>query len=317
MATDDKWDVTRGKVYEVEDIDGDGDPHFTDDGGDINWTSRYVVVERVAAQPQTTEQLTAEVEEAKRKLAVAEKQLAEKHAEEAKSEKWGSYSIGDYAKLLDVNGALSGFSIGDFVKITGDASSWGFHHIVVHKGAQRGYCDAPSLSRATKAEYEAQQAKANRLKVGEYAKVVGGGNFETETGDIVVIRCDFGKDYRVNSVDGRELSGFKFAKNLVRATDEEVAEAKRKVEQAEEVAQWAKIGREVGEFHEGDVVVIIANTNFSNNKIGYMGVVGEKSPRTGEYRVDTGIETRVNWTRPNEMKLIAPVESVVNLTVSA
>jgi uncharacterized protein (UPF0179 family) len=71
----------------------------------------------------------------------------------------------------------------------------------------------------------------SRLKVGEYAKVIGGDNYQTKIGDIVVIRSidtDGTGDYRVNDLDGEELRGHKKARNVIRATDGEVAEAKRK-----------------------------------------------------------------------------------------
>lgn len=253
-ATESINNMSEGKVYGVTSVDSDGDAYFRNDREGINLypfiSVGRILVERVADQPQTTEQLAAEVEETKRKLAEAEKQLAEKQAEEAKI------------------------------------------------------------------------AATNRLKVGEYAKVQRGyrngcsSNGCSVDGDVVKITKDDKSHvpFRTEHLSGK-YAGWHYIDALVRATDEEVAEAKRKLAQAEEAAKWAKLGRKVGEFHGGDVVVIIANTNFSNNKIGDMGVVGEKSPRTGEYRVDTGRETRVNWTRPNEIKLIAPVESVVNLTV--
>jgi len=103
------------------------------------------------------------------------------------------------------------------------------------------------------AEAKRAEAKANRLKVGDYAKVVPGGVWHPlKVGDIVEIFQDE-KDhqpYRARRLSDGETGWFE-EKQLIRATDEEIAEAKRK---AEESAKWAAIGRKPGEFKVGDIV---------------------------------------------------------------
>lgn len=308
----DDWDLTEGSVYEIRRLDSDGDGVFRDDVGDSQFiqknTNTLLLVERIA----TAEDLERQVSELQTKLSEAEAELAAKKAEEE---------------------------------------------------------------------------AAKRLTVGEYAKVIGGNNHHTKIGDIVIIRSvDFAGDYEINSLDGRKLDGFKFAKNLVRATDEEVAEAKRKLElskftegtyvkltveegkrprhgwgdvkngevgvvsgvngstiyadfpsqkrwnadpseltiltaeeaeetikRAEEVAKWAAIGRKVGEFKEGDLIEITCYQG--GDRVGTIApVVSVLSDRV--YYKSLNARLGKYCGSKDAIKLIAPVESVVNLAVS-
>ncbi|MGF2820214.1 hypothetical protein ACQUF8_14670 [Bacillus subtilis] len=105
------------------------------------------------------------------------------------------------------------------------------------------------------------EPKPERLKVGDYAKVVNADQHTMDgfsVGDIVEIaESEYGEhdvDFYVMSLAG-DNSGYirKTPEYIVRATDEEVAEAKRVAAEAVERKKWAEIGREVGEYKVGDI----------------------------------------------------------------
>lgn len=85
---------------------------------------------------------------------------------------------------------------------------------------------------------EAERTQAERLKVGDYAKVVcdynisGNKRSEVKIGEIRKIIGDDGSEipYKAERLDGADYEWFR-SEALVRATDEEVAEAKRKLAQ--------------------------------------------------------------------------------------
>lgn len=313
-ALKDAWDLTEGSVYEIRRIDSDGDGVFRDDVGDSQYiqkhTNTLLLVERIAS----TEDLERQVTELQAKLSEVESELAAKKAEEEKARNpRNAFAKGDKVRLISGGDEhpLRGYKDGEVYTVSDPLYSYSNKIEITGGQIRTGYALPEQLTKLSEKEI----AEMDRLKVGEYAKVIGGNNCHTEIGDIVIIRSvDSEGDYEINSLDGRELGGFKFAKNLVRATDEEVAEAKRKLELSEEIAKWAAIGRKVGEFKKGDVVEIIANTNGSVNSVGSIGTVTVGPSLSGTYRVDTGSGTQSNWTIPSEMKLIAPVESVVNLS---
>jgi hypothetical protein len=96
--------------------------------------------------------------------------------------------------------------------------------------------------------------EAEPLKVGDYVKVVAAESSVAKNGDIFKIT-------HVNGVfpfEGQRIGDFAeeqfYDREIVRATDEEVAEAKAKLAEEENVAKWAKIGRKPNEFKEGDFV---------------------------------------------------------------
>jgi len=159
--------------------------------------------------------------------------------------------------------------------------------------------------------------ETSRLKVGEYAKVVKE-EYATMTGfnvdDIVkIVRNPYGEDdedYKVKRLDGYEGYALKTGNYLIRATDEEVEQAKRKLAEAEESAKWATIGREVGEFKVGDVVRVL-DRGSSNLSVGDIGIIGQLDGNA--VRVNTRQHKAANWLVNHRVELITPVESVVNL----
>lgn len=86
-------------------------------------------------------------------------------------------------------------------------------------------------------EAEKKQAEPERLKVGDYAKVVSDvDNGCSVKGDIVIIRNDDGTyvPFDSNHLDGR-YAGWHEESDLVLATPEEVAEAKAKLEESKKI----------------------------------------------------------------------------------
>jgi hypothetical protein len=167
--------------------------------------------------------------------------------------------------------------------------------------------------KAKVAEMERQLAEAkvaDRLKVGDYAVVLKAPG-RLEIGDLVEITHEDagGFDYNARRVlDGR-TEVFQ-ADELRRATDEEVAEAQRKLAEKENAEKWAAIGRKPGEFKVGDVA-----RPHSMPELGLAEVV----EIDGDYiRVKYADETGYGTCRDHKTfhTLVAPVESVVNLRVS-
>jgi hypothetical protein len=96
--------------------------------------------------------------------------------------------------------------------------------------------------------------KSAPLKVGDYAKVIQTGH--CNEGKIVeILNVDYSEYYPFDTklLNGEEGDCHRL-EQLVRATDEVVAEAKAKLAQKELAEKWAKIGREPNEFKEGDFV---------------------------------------------------------------
>jgi ribosomal protein L21E/mRNA-degrading endonuclease RelE of RelBE toxin-antitoxin system len=117
-------------------------------------------------------------------------------------------------------------------------------------------------------EYEvyeliSETTEPERLRVGDYAKVVEHKNdnyFGGKTGDIVKITEERERTYETEELGGGSYGYAPYAKKeaLVKASDEEVAEAKSKfadkLEAEKESKKWASIGRKVNEYKVGDIV---------------------------------------------------------------
>lgn len=143
--------------------------------------------------------------------------------------------------------------------------------------------------------------KPERLKVGDYAKVVQEGH--RQNGEIIILR-DSGSEwsdafpFRSERLDGTTGDIFGH-RNLVRATDEEVAEAKRA---AAERKKWAQIGREVGDYKEGDIV-----NNVGSAKCGLGEIVGNDC---GDFWVNYSDPTyRICLEASDIIELVTPVEA--------
>ncbi|WP_197200060.1 hypothetical protein [Bacillus subtilis] len=114
------------------------------------------------------------------------------------------------------------------------------------------YClddDEFEVYRKVSAESVEAEPKTERLKVGDYAKVVKNvRSHEVEVGTLLLVTAIDNEPpfIKCDELSGNRIGWF-YEDELVRATDDEVAEAKR-------AAKWAEIGREVGEYKKGDFV---------------------------------------------------------------
>lgn len=149
---------------------------------------------------------------------------------------------------------------------------------------------------------------AQPLKVGDYAKVICEKHgHEFSIGDIVELAGDgHNPNFMALRVTVSE-EWYVANEEIVRATDEEVAEAKAQAEQAAVEAKWAKIGRKPGEFKKGDIVRVV-NGEGSTVKEGEIGEVGEMMG-CGLFRVNTAHASQGNYQRVKDIELITPVES--------
>ncbi|WP_276356979.1 hypothetical protein [Bacillus subtilis] len=139
------------------------------------------------------------------------------------------------------------------------------------------------------------EPKPERLKVGDYAKVVGdeSGHYAELNEIVLVERDDRGRvPFLCKKLNGNNAGWF-YGAELVRATDEEVAEAKR-------AAKWAEIGREVGEYKKGD----IARYEYLDNEICEVLEITEG----GRVRVQTA-NHGICKEKPSDLRLITPVEA--------
>lgn len=144
-------------------------------------------------------------------------------------------------------------------------------------------------------------AKELTLKVGDYAKVVQKGH--EQFGEIVKLSSFYSEylPFNTTKLNGKEGDAFALG-HLVRATDEEVAEAKAQAEKAAVEAKWASIGRKPNEFKKGDIVKV-ENPCGAPLKAGDLVEVESDSTRRISVKV-----TAVRWTVVVS-ELITPVES--------
>lgn len=155
--------------------------------------------------------------------------------------------------------------------------------------------------------YEPIVAKPAPLQVGDYAKVVG--NEPTEIykdhqfalGEIVEIgnEATFENALRCDSL-GAEECQYDFVNpiNLVRATDEEVAESKRQQAEKAVADKWAEIGRKPNEFKVGDAV----QYKKAFTTVSYVG------PKYIRIRQSSNVEHNIA-VNPANLTLVFPVES--------
>ncbi|AZU61031.1 hypothetical protein [Neobacillus mesonae] len=292
---DDKdFDITGGKYYEIAGIDFVGDPKFIDDVGDVNNAifddKNFEVFEKVGAETINTEKLTHNG---------AEYTLVHRKAQP-----------GDVVVFTKVQSFVDDVTAGEVYKIVGidDVGDAYFKDDVNERNfsATEGGAD-----RSTYKVYALVAKPEPELKVGDYAKVVAGGKWHPlNTGDIVELLIDNDpggtQPYKAKQLTDEHTAYFEVSQ-LVRATDEEVAEAKRKLAEKVETEKWAKIGRKPNEFKKGDIVRIKYDEAYqSYHKAGDIGEITTEPCDT--FRVKTPRIDSVNWVRPSDIELIAPVE---------
>lgn len=183
----------RGQVSEVTDLYGDGDVKTSVNERMI--PTRYLVlVPKAAAQPQYNE--------VKRKA-----------------------SVGERIRIVNAWVTMGHYKNGDefTVKQVIDAGGVTVNEVEMAIVTREYVVLEPATS-----VKQAANPVDSRLKVGEYAKVISGYNGCSNVGDIVIIKEDdkSSAPFNTDHIDGK-YGGWFYPKNLTRATDEEVAAAKK------------------------------------------------------------------------------------------
>ncbi|MEZ3605433.1 hypothetical protein OB894_01375 [Bacillus subtilis] len=217
-------DTTEGAYYEVEETRRDSFVYLDDTNEHHVWDydGMFAIFRKVAANtnPSVEERIAkveGEIESLKSDVAALKGEAEYKRI--AKSEA----RAGDYVKFDDPPSYLTDkeyyeikeFDDGDPVIIDDDNDEYDT------------YIDNFEVYRKVSASSVETEPKPERLKVGDYAKVVGNSNGFSETGSIVKITVDDGSEcpFKITFLNG-EYAGWDREESLVRATDEEVAEAK-------------------------------------------------------------------------------------------
>lgn len=151
-----------------------------------------------------------------------------------------------------------------------------------------------------------------KLKVGDYAKVIQTGH--CNEGEIVeILSVDYSEYYPFDTklINGKNGDCHR-PDQLVRATNEEVAEAKAKLAEAKEAEQlerrWASINRKPNEFKKGDIVLIKRGLG-GLYKEGEIRIINEVAP-SGYGDAERGLTLVGNgWIYKHNVELVTPVEA--------
>ncbi|MCY9760378.1 hypothetical protein M5X06_12695 [Paenibacillus alvei] len=328
-ATETRNRMTQGKLYPIYEVDGDGDGEFRRDNEYSGYypatSDGRILVERIA----TSDDLQRQVSELQTQLAEAESKLATQKAEEEKAkDPRSAFAEGDKVRLISGgdDNPLYGYKDGEVYTVSNPHYHYGNEIEITGGEFRTGYALPSQLAKLSEQEI----AEMNRLKVGEYAKVEEAINGCCEVGNIVKITKDdrTGCPFETKHLNG-QYAGWHYARSLIRATDEEVAEARSKLEEekaiAEEVAKWAAIGRKVGEFKVGDVVSYNGGAagNALNGHKDILTTIVEDSGSIGRAdavryclkKPDYVTQTTGTWARGSHLTLVTPTESVVNLAM--
>ncbi|OLF86385.1 hypothetical protein [Bacillus paralicheniformis] len=267
--------LTAGKYYGIYRVDGHGDPRIIDDEGDDFDTH-------------------GEVFEVYRKVS----------AVEPKPER---LKVGDYAKVV---GNESGHyvEIDEIVLVKRDDKDFAPFHCEKLNGDAAGIFYEDELVRATDEEVTEAKDAAARAKFKKGAKV------RLKSGGGVYPLHGF-KDGSIYSVYAKE-SDREDGKNIVLeflngygcgyATPDQLELLPE--EEAAEIEKWAAIGREVGEYKEGDVVAYDDRNWFENSGIGEIVGFGDKGNPEVE-AIDYGGHRTSYFLKPELLNLVTPVEA--------
>ncbi|WP_103110239.1 hypothetical protein [Brevibacillus reuszeri] len=212
--------VVNGAFYEVKNVDRDGDPQITDEDGD----KYYLYEEKFEVYEKVTEPAAVEYREVKRVAQVGERiKIIKRWPNEDR------YVVGDVfvtSSVRQSDGYVRVDSLGERVI------------------ALEEYVVLEPVNVARPAEPVPQP---ERLKVGEYAKVVGSSHrsfFGGKDGDIVSIVRESDSRYKCERVDGYDYRGNPWAdpESLIRATEAEVEAAKKALERTKNIGEFADGG---------------------------------------------------------------------------
>nr|WGD77736.1 hypothetical protein P5643_14055 [Bacillus subtilis] len=225
-------DTTLGNFYPITDISY-GEIMYMDDADDeqVNPLEYFRIFRKVAARtnPSVEERVAkaeGEIESLKSDVAALKGEAGYKRI--AKSEA----RAGDYVKFIETDD--EDITIGKMYEI--EAIDCDGDPVFTDDIDQENYAtsdDTYEVYRKVNAASVEAEPKSERLKVGDYAKVVGGaGEHQAEINDIVQVMFSFGNlPFRCDDISGKSVGWF-YEGELVRATDEEVAEAKDAVARA-------------------------------------------------------------------------------------
>lgn len=150
------------------------------------------------------------------------------------------------------------------------------------------------------------------FKVGDYVKVVGQPNHYQHNTIVEIVGTDYCEDlpYDTRNLDGSP-GDIHSENDLVKATYEEVAEAKRQQAEKAVTAKWVSINRKPNEFKKGDIVEI---TEYENGL--HVGTLAEvryvNSAAVGTDGVKDGEFLTCYGASLSAVKLVAPVESRID-----
>lgn len=218
--------------------------------------------------------------------------------------------VGDYAKVVSLrtyNGDLRGdvIEIGDIGEIIEiDESNIPYRFKRLADGFITWFNDNGALTTATAEEVAEAQRKHHEasIKPGDYVRVI----VDTENlpegtfGKVTEVDEEVFYTHKVETLDGSNYDLFTVSQL-------------EKID--EQTAKWGAIGRKVGEFKDSDIVRILHdNPCGSRHKKGDIGTV--ENANTADFEVNTAREGRAGrWVTSDDVELIAPAESVVNLSV--
>ncbi|PED28711.1 hypothetical protein CON13_29050 [Bacillus cereus] len=347
-ASEQELDVTEGAFYLVVDIDDDNDIVFKDNVDDSNYFNQgehsvfrkyhattidkltdaegVVKIElpdgtKLEGTPSDLEKITRKLQEMQAEqrssVEMPEEAVEVENASAPVSER---LQVGDYAKVFG-EGSHSA-KVGDIVKIFVDDEDDQPFKCEDLQGKELRYpwFREHELVKAT--DEEVLEAKQALLKVNDYARVISNevtteecGPHEFEVGTVLKLH-EF--DSNDNTFETRYLNGdapdaeWVHRKDLEPLTKEEVEhithEAEEEKKAKAEREKWAVIGRDVGEYKKGDVVLVIdkGSSDLYVDEIGTVSFVDtDNTVRVVTVNCD---EDGPNWLHTSRIVLVVPVE---------
>ncbi|QGJ65978.1 hypothetical protein BvL003_14760 [Bacillus velezensis] len=290
------YDITYGAFYKItEDADHEEDVRFLDDADDgrVRDVDDYVLFRKVSAStdPSLEERVSSaedEIESLKSDVAALKGEAEYKRIDADEAE------VGDFVKFDDPPDYLTDEEYYEIDRFDSSRDPW----ITDDDGDEY---DASNRDFVFYRKVSAVTAEAERLKVGDYAKVVReewGHLFDTD--DVIEL---IEEGYTPNFKARRLLDGEVWcvaASEVVRATDEEVAEAK-------DAAARAK-------FKRGDKVRLLSGggdyplSGFENDKIYEVLYNNFNHPKGKRIRIADSTE-RFGYATPDQLEILSEEEA--------
>ncbi|MCY8754790.1 hypothetical protein [Bacillus haynesii] len=209
----------------------------------------------------------------------------------------GEAKVGDFIKyIVTVSPSVK---IGRLYEISGLRSGRHFAHIDEDGDRVR---TEPNEVFEVYRKVSAAEPKPERLKVGDYAKVVGGArDHQAEINDIVQVTFDDDGTlpFRCDDINGKSIGWF-YEAELVLATDEEVAEAKGAVEFAK-FKEGAKVRLKSG---GGETPLY----GFENGKV-YTVVDNDYTHGCVEKKIQIECDWYFGYATPDQLEIVSEEEA--------